>query len=303
MRDVQARRAGGKGLDLERASVMLHPMRCALLLAAICRIGDCQPSPRLSFEVASVKLAASLSNSGPPTIRGGPGTSDPERIVFTNVTLRGILQRAYTAKSYQITGPAWLASSRYDIAAKVPLGTSTEQCNSMLQRLLADRFHLALHHETKQLHGYELVRGSGALKLKRSSEAGPDVVPAEAPKTDSNGFPRLSAPGLVIMEGLQGTAVVSFVTARAQRVSALAELLSKEFRLPVTDETGLTGKFDFTLEFAPQAPGAVPIESPDGSAANLISAIPQQLGLKLVPMNVPVDVLIVDSGDKIPIEN
>jgi uncharacterized protein (TIGR03435 family) len=106
-----------------------------------------------------------------------------------------------------------------------------------------------------------------------------------------------------MMEGLRGTAVVSLLTARAQPLSALAELLSKEFRLPVTDKTGLTGKFDFTLEFAPQTPGALPPEIPDDSASNLVGAVPQQLGLQLEPRNVPVDIIIIDSADKIPTEN
>jgi uncharacterized protein (TIGR03435 family) len=96
--------------------------------------------------------------------------------------------------------------------------------------------------------------------------------------------------------------VISFLTARAQPIAALVERLSREFRLPVTDETGLTGKFDFTLEFAPQAPGALPHETPD-EAPNLVSAIPQQLGLKLEPKKIPVDVLIIDSADKIPTQN
>jgi uncharacterized protein (TIGR03435 family) len=174
----------------------------------------------------------------------------------------------------------------------------------MLQRLLADRFHLALHHETRELQGYELVKGKTVLKLKQSSEAGPDVEPTEAPKTDANGFPQLSAPGLVIMEGVRGKAVVSFLTAKAQPLSALAELFSKEFRMPVEDKTGVTGKFDFTLEFAPEAPGALPSDAPEESAApNLISAVPRQLGLKLEPKRIPVDILIIERADKIPTEN
>jgi uncharacterized protein (TIGR03435 family) len=236
-------------------------------------------------------------------MHGGPGTADAERIVFTNVTLASVLLRAYDVKSYQLSGPDWLSSSRYDVTAKIPPGATKEQFNLMLQGLLADRFHLVLHHETKQLRGYELVQGKTEPKLKQSTEVGPDVEPTEAPKTDANGFPRLSAPGLVMMEGVRGTAVVSLLTARAQPLSALTELLSKEFRLPVTDKTGLSGKFDFTLEFAPQTPGALPPESPDDSASNLVSAVPQQLGLKLEPRNVAVDILIVDSADKIPTEN
>jgi uncharacterized protein (TIGR03435 family) len=236
-------------------------------------------------------------------MRGGPGTSDTGRIVFTNVTLMSVLLRAYDVKPYQATGPDWSSSERYDITAKIPPGATKEQFNLMLQRLLAERFHLALHHETREVQGYELVGGKGGPKLKPSTEVGPDVQPTEEPKTDANGFPRLSAPGLVMMEGLHGTAVVSFLTARAQPLSALVEMLIKEFRLPITDKTGLTGKFDFTLEFAPEAPGALPPEAPDESAPNLITAIPRQLGLKLDPKKIPVDILVIDRADKSPTEN
>jgi len=235
-------------------------------------------------------------------MRGGPGTADTGRIIFTNVTLMSVLLRAYDVKPYQATGPDWLSSERYDITATIPPGATKEQFDLMLQRLLAERFHLALHHETKELQGYELIRGRTA-KLKPSDEVGPDVQPTEAPKTDANGFPQLLAPGLVMLEGVRGTTVVSFLTARAQPLSALVEMLSKEFRLPVTDRTGLTGKFDFTLEFAPQAPAALPPDTTAESAPNLISAIPQQLGLRLVPKKIPVDILIIDRADKIPTEN
>ena len=160
----------------------------------------------------------------------------------------------------------------------------------MLQNLLAERFHLAVHHETKELQGYELVTGRGGPKLKPSTETGPDVQPTEAPKTDANGFPQLSAPGLVMMEAVRGKAVVSLLTARAQPLSALVEMLSKEFRLPVVDKTGLPAKFDFTLEFAPQAP-------------DLISAVPQQLGLLLEPKKIPTDIVVIDRADRIPTQN
>jgi uncharacterized protein (TIGR03435 family) len=256
-----------------------------------------------SFEAISVRPAARASDARVrPSMRGGPGTGDPDRIIFTNVTLLNVVLRAYQLKSYQVTALDWMSSERYDITAKIPAEATQEQFALMLQGLLTERFHLALHHETKQPQGYELVRGKTKLKLTPSTQNGPNVEPTEAPQTDANGFPRLSAPGLIVMEGVRGAAVVSFLTARAQPVSALVELLSREFRLPVTDQTGLTGKFDFTLEFAPQAPGALPRETPD-EAPNLISAIPQQLGLKVQPKKIPVDVLVIDGADKIPAEN
>jgi uncharacterized protein (TIGR03435 family) len=256
------------------------------------------------FEVASVKPSPSQAVVRVrASMRGGPGTSDPEQITFTNVTLTNVLLRAYDVKSFQLSGPEWLSSERYEVIAKIPPGTTKEQFNLMLQNLLAERFHLAVHHEIKELQGYELVKSKNGPKLKPSAETAPDVQPTEAPKTDANGFPQLSAPGLVILEGIRGKAVVSFLTARAQPLSALVDKLSNEFRFPVADRTGLTGKFDFTLEFAPQAPGALPIDSPDDSAPNLITAVPQQLGLRLEPKKIPTDIVVVDRADKIPTQN
>lgn len=181
----------------------------------------------------------------------------------------------------------------------------------MLQSLLAERFHLTLHHETKELRGYELVTSKTGPKLKASTESRPAAPePTPAPKVDANGFPQLNGPGLILMEGVKGNAVISYLTARAQFLSALVELLSKEFRLPIVDKTGLRGKFDFTLEFAPEPRGALPPSSvevspniADQSGPNLITAVQQQLGLRLNPSKVLVDVLIVDRADQIPTEN
>jgi uncharacterized protein (TIGR03435 family) len=177
-----------------------------------------------SFEAVSVRPVARASDARVrPSMRGGPGTGDPDRIIFTNVTLISVVLRAYQVKTYQATAPDWMSSERYDVTAKIPAGATQEQFPIMLQGLLTERFHLALHHETKQLQGYELVLGKTKRKLRPSTENGPDVDPTEAPKTDANGFPRLSAPGLIVMEGVRGSAVVSFLTARPQPVSALVE--------------------------------------------------------------------------------
>lgn len=253
-----------------------------------------------AFEVASVRPSTSRVRS---SMRGGPGSEDAEQVTFTNVTLMSVLMRAYDVKNYQVSGPAWLSSERYDIVAKVPPGATKEQFNGMLQNLLAERFHLALHRETKEFQGYELVVGKGS-KLKASADSrpeGPELM--EAPKTDANGFPQLDRPGLVMMEGMRGRAVVTFLTARAQPVSALVEQLSKEFRMPILDRTGLAGKFDFTLEFAPQPPGSLTPDLTEEGGANLLTAVQQQLGLKLNPSKIPLPLLIVDRADKVPIEN
>jgi uncharacterized protein (TIGR03435 family) len=255
-----------------------------------------------AFEVASVKPAP--SRSARLSVRGGPGTDDPGQISFTNVTLMNILLRAYDVKIYQVSGPDWLSSERYDIAAKVPPGTTKEQFNLMLQSLVVERFHLVLHHVAKEFQGYELVKGKNGSKLKASESSGAaPPEPAAPPKTDANGFPQLDGPGLVMMEGFKGRAVVSFLTAKAQPISALVDMLSREFRMPILDRTGLDGRFDFRLEFAPQAPGALAPDTTDESGPNLLTAVQQQLGLRLNPRKIPLDALVIDRADKVPTEN
>lgn len=285
---------------------------CFWALSSIAAYG--QPGSPV-FEAASVKPAPPPPGAGRPAMHGGPGTSDPGRVAFNNVTLMNVLARAYEVKSYQVNGPTWLTSERYDIAAKIPAGATKDQYDLMLQNLLAARFHLALHHETHQLQGFDLIaRGSGP-RLKASPETEPAATgqdsgePESPPKTDAGGFPILTSPGLVLMEGVRGDAVVTFLTAKAQTVAALVDFLSREFRVPILDRTGLGGKFDFTLEFAPQPPGAVPpVEAgPSNTAAdsapNLTVAVQQQLGLKLAPRKIAVDVLVIDHADRLPAGN
>jgi hypothetical protein len=127
---------------------------------------------RLSFEVASLKP------SGPRSIRGsdgGPGSRDPERFTFGSATLRDLLFNAYRAPQddyhEQISGPGWIDTERYDIAVKMPRGTTKEQFQLMLQTLLAERFNLAIHHDTKVLPVYDLVVGKNGPKLRERSKA------------------------------------------------------------------------------------------------------------------------------------
>jgi uncharacterized protein (TIGR03435 family) len=229
--------------------------------------------------------------------------SDPGQITYTNATLFNILLRAYDLQPYQLAGPDWISTAKYDIAAKIPAGATKEQVRTMLQNLLAERFHAEVHHETRALQGFELVAGRGGAKLRESAPSGTPADLDKEPRVDSSGYPELSGPGLLVMEGVRGTAVVSFLTARAQPVSALTERLSKEFRLPILDKTGLAGTYDFKLEFAPERPGALSPDASDQSAANLISAVQQQLGLKLNPAKIPTDVVVLDRAEKIPAAN
>jgi uncharacterized protein (TIGR03435 family) len=242
---------------------------------------------QLTFEVASVKPAA------PPTdgrlmvgVRGGPGTPDPGQATFSNVTQRLLLAKAYGVQDYQISGPGWIDTERYEIVVKVPKGATKEQFMVMLQNLLAERFKLTLHHETKELPLYALVVAKNGPKLKESAapppptdgSAGPDGAGAgyggpplgpgpgsgpppgpppgdggmPRPQMGKDGFPQLppgAGRGAVMMMMINGRARMM---GNGQPISKLADALSRQLGRPVVDQTGLKANYDFTLDFDPE---------------------------------------------------
>src|SRR5262245_31056417 len=163
----------------------------------------------LSFDVASVKPATPPTPNGRGMVMfrgptGGPGTKDPGRISYPFMTLKNLLMTAYDVKNFQISGPSWMDTERYDINATMPPDTTKEQFRVMLQNLLAERFKIAVHRETKELPMYSLVVNKGGPKLKESdpapanSEANdaatPPPQPPSQPKIGPDGFPILPLP-------------------------------------------------------------------------------------------------------------
>jgi uncharacterized protein (TIGR03435 family) len=259
----------------------------------------------LSFEVASVKP------SGPHSVRnsdGGPGSHDPERFAFTSAVLRDLLFRAYGVDFYreQIEGPAWIDTEKYDVAVKIPKGTTKEQFRQMLRNLLTERFKLEVHRDTRLLAVYELAVSKHGPKLKASIPNGavrdlPAAQPAIGAE-DKNGFPLLP-PGRPtwVMSNRVG---VSRLAAQQQRVSVLSQILTLPLGRPIIDKTGLTGLYDFTLEYDPRpATRTSATDSQEASAPDIFIAIQQQLGLKLVDAKDPLDVVVVDHALKVPTEN
>ena len=235
-------------------------------------------------------------------VRGGIGSSDPGQIAYTNTTLRSLLYVAWFGMgSDQITSPPWFGSEKFDIVAKIPRGTSLEQFRLMLQNLLADRFHMVIHHSTKEFQGYELVVGKNGPKMKESSQADSSMVdqPASGPPAapDAKGDLRLTRPGMVFLSRGQSTHLM----AKAQTPSDLAPYLGNFLHSHVVDKTGLTGRYDFTLDFAQDATG--PADLAADSAPAIPVALQDQLGLKLEPKKVLLDTVTVDSADRVPTEN
>jgi uncharacterized protein (TIGR03435 family) len=152
-----------------------------------------------TFDVASVKRL--LSTGGRFTKQGGPGTADPERVSYRNIPLRVVLLEAYNVRNYQLSGPDWLDTQRYDITVKLPIGATNEQFQAMMRDLLETRFQMKIHHELKDLSIYALVVAKGGPKIKPVASDGPApegqlaVVRAPEVRMDSPRC-RCPAPGL-----------------------------------------------------------------------------------------------------------
>jgi uncharacterized protein (TIGR03435 family) len=300
-----------------------------------------------SFVAASVKPAAppNAPGGGPQMMgrHGGPGTPDPRQLTCMYTPLSALLTTAYGLKRYQINGPNWLDSERFDVVEKLPGETTKEQYRLMLQNLLAERFKLTLHHQTKELPMYALVVGKDGPKMKPSEEepAGKDATsqdeapsaplpPPPTPPTPSPGLPerpKMDADGFPVLPPGMRKVTVNMMNAKTGRfrmlashesMPHLAEMLGNRLGRPVMDETGLKGLYDFILEYAPgESVGpmaGIPPPPPGGEngaastagspdAAGLFSAIQAQIGLKLQQKKGPVDLLVIDRLEKVPTEN
>jgi uncharacterized protein (TIGR03435 family) len=242
---------------------MLHDLaRVWLLLSASCCIFSQTPPP--AFEAASIKLNTSGSGSG-----GSKGSKG--QVVFTNVPLRRLIQRAYSIQDFELVGPDWMANVRFDIAAKYPADSTAEQRPLMLQTLLAQRFHLTIHRETKEMPAYALVVAKNGPKLEASKEDGNSTT------TNRGRF--------------EDTAV---------SMAGLAKQLAEQLEHPVVDKTGLTGVYTLKLEWTPddQPAGSEPALGP-----SISTALQDQLGLKLQTQKLPVEILVVDRVDRTPVDN
>jgi uncharacterized protein (TIGR03435 family) len=256
----------------------------SLAIVAAAAVGAAQTQ----FEVASIKV------SGPRSVRGssgGPGSRDPGEYRFDVASLLDLICVAYDVEYFQVASKTPLDRQRVDLVAKIPAGTTKEQFRVMLQNLLAERFHLKLHTESREFSAYELGIAKTGGKLTESTNQ-------LTKSTNSAGADRPSMSANFTISG--GYQLVK-VKAQQQTVSNLARMVRSPDEPPIVDKTGLTAKYDFTLEFAKEIPTAAangPADPP--VAPSLSTALQQQLGLQLVAKKLPFDVIVVDSVDKLP---
>jgi uncharacterized protein (TIGR03435 family) len=285
---------------------MKRTTSCASIPIFACVFAFAQAPKDLKFEVASVKpsrpvLPGQRVYFGPA--RGGPGTPDPAQITWTYARMKDLLMTAFDAKNYQIIAPAWIGDERFDVVVKVPEGANKEQVRSMWRNLLAERFSLTLHHESREFQVDELTIAKGGPKMKETSDD-PAVPPPPGPPQLKDGA--LLTPGMVSTIFPSPT-LRAHTVARAQPISQLAAMLSNNLNRPVLDKTGLTGRYDFTLDYNLNELGAATPPPAQADAGDLLpdlaTVVQQQLGLKLVPARAAIDVLIVDKLEKTPTAN
>jgi uncharacterized protein (TIGR03435 family) len=253
-------------------------MRKLLLTAVtVAALAESIQAQAPEFEVASVKPVVREVPNHPVGLRIHHGTLNVD-----DARLRQIIGLAHSISARECPGraelaPSWLDMDKYNIVAKAEnTDASPEQIKAMLQTLLADRFKLAVHRETKELPVYTLVVGKRGSKLREATEE-------EKGSTNMRGTSR-------------GIEMVCQKASMALLINTLANMLGS----PVLDKTGLTGRYDFTLEWAPDSSqvqrqgNGTPVEpGPD-----IFGALQEQLGLRLEKKNGPVEVLVVNHAEK-----
>ena len=238
------------------------------------------PDPQNQFEVASIKKAD-------PEARGRYiRMQTAHQFLAYNHALKTLIAAAYDVSPQAISGgPAWVESERYEILAKAP-GDRRPNLNeqmAMLRALLADRFKLAIHRERKEMSIYALTVAKGGSKVKVSTIS-PDSIPEGPP-----------AMAFVVSSVLR-------LPARYASMDEFASLLERSaLERPVVDRTGLTGRYDFDLEFAVDENlfGGALGNGPDNpTAPGLFAVLQEQLGLKLEATRGPVSTIVIDRAER-----
>ena len=291
-------------LDSRRNSVLLMCLAAAgLSLTAPPAPGQTDPAPALpttakplAFDAISIKpdsggthLTSQIVNGEAIISSQSMFRNTPDGINYANVTAKALIATAYNIKGDQISGgPDWVGSAGFDIQAKVTSfdppdshQLTKDQRSQMLQSLLADRFKLAIHYETKEAPVYELTIAKGGPKLH---EAKPGDTYPNGPK----GPDGISHAGMIMFNG------PGQFTAQAVPTSNIADFLAPTLHQQVIDKTGLTGKYDFTLQFTPDN---IPADSPNADGPTIFTAVQEQLGLKLESTKGPVKTLVIDHID------
>ncbi len=312
--------------------------RIVLSAALVAGAAVCQTAP-LEFEVATIKPVGMPSPADVAAGKFHAGvTVDAQRVDIGFLSLPELMTIAYKVKRYQVVGPDWMSAQRFNVQAKLPDGATREQVPEMLQALLAERFKLVVHRETKEHAVYALLAGKNGVKLK---PAEPDANAADTSSAPDAGSVKVSrdSKGATITGGRGGTVKFQmgaggvmhyeFVKMSMPRI---ADTLASFLDRPVVDMTELKGDYQFSLDVtmddlrnaarasgvavpsgggpagAPAAGGGsdagkMPADAASDPSGSTLFRSVQQLGLKLESRKAPIEIIVVDHLEKMPSEN
>jgi uncharacterized protein (TIGR03435 family) len=218
-----------------------------------------------SFAVAVIRPSAAPV----PFVRAGKTDATLDTLRMQDVTVAACIEWAYHVQDSQIAGPDWVRSEHFEITAKTDNPVPREQMRLMMKSLLAERFHLSFRTESRKVKGYALVSARRSMKLK------PAAVDA---------YSRIE------------NSAMGFI-AKSTTMPEFADYLVDPMQTPVVDETGLAGKYDFSVDFTSYLPADSDTVRPDVISVMMIT-LEGELGLKLEPRKVPVNVLVIDHIEK-----
>ncbi len=278
----------GMRLFLQVAGVLL-----IVAIVSMPGLAQSTPAVRPAFEVATIRESRDNATTG---VRGTTGL-----LTLKSVPLRVMISVAYKTRPSQIIGgPSWTDSAMFDVQGKAAGAAGTDAMLLMLQGLLEDRFQLKIHREIREGAVYELTAAKGGPRLKPSSGCVP-FDPNHLPRQTAPGEATVNYCGRVTRGGDDSRRTVDgksvdIVPTIGLLAPSLTGFLSDALDRTVIDKTGLTGAFDFHLEWAPQRTSDAP--SDDLGAPSIFTAVQEQLGLRLQAGKGPVEFLVIDHAEK-----
>jgi uncharacterized protein (TIGR03435 family) len=276
--------------------------RIILIAFASCSTYAQTSNGQPAFDVASIRPAepvggrAPLSSSVRPTGNG---------LTIENMTLKRMTLLAYQVKQFQLSGgPSWFDSARFDIRARSENTAGWADLLLMLQSLLADRFHLVIRRESREVPIYVMVLA------RKDGKLGPNLIPSKeegCPPREERA--ETATPGRRVFGCGPGSLGLTRIHQVGVRIEDVASYLSGPLGRTVIDKTGLTGIYDIALDWPPDDPRSAspfappgPGLAPEDTAPRLLDALKEQLGLKLESQKGPVEIFVIDRAEK-PSEN
>ena len=245
-----------------------------IALLSMCAFGQAGSTGTPAFETVSVKLHQTEGPRGAVQVsRVGAGTPRGmfDQLTATNATVKQLIQFAFRLLDSEIFGPGWIETEGYDITARPAVPTTFTQMQAMLRTILAERFNLRSHRETKEIPVYWLTVADGGAKLRDAKEEETFNASVAGRSPFRPGFG-----GIFTVKDLPG----------------FAERLSRGIGRPVVDKTGIKGRYWFQIEWAADQ------ERPGTVSPALLKALQEQTGLTLEEHTAPMEVLVIDSVER-----